>query len=70
MKKKSKQIGIILVLVIIGYICISLFNSNKYIVQYRTDNGIETEIIESYNQLEDFRKELNSTNTQYWIEVY
>lgn len=70
MKKKSKQIGIILLIVFFLYIFISLFNSNKYIVQYQIDNEIHTEIIEDYNQLEDFKKELDSSGTQYWIEVY
>lgn len=70
MKKKSKQIGIILLIVFFLYVFISLFNSNKYIVQYQIGNEIHTEIIEDYNQLEDFKKELDSSNTKYWIEVY
>ena len=45
MKKKSKQIGIIILLVIVGYLFLSLFTDKEYIVQYLDDGEMKTEIV-------------------------
>lgn len=69
MKKKSKQIGIIILLVIVGYLCLSLFTDKEYIVQYLDDGEMKTEIVKE-NNLNDLKITLDSSGTQYWIEVY
>ncbi len=69
MKKKSKQIGIIILLVIVGYLCLSLSTDKEYIVQYLDDGEMKTEIIKE-NDLDDLKITLDSSGTQYWIEVY
>ena len=69
MKKKSKQIGIIILLVIVGYLFLSLFTDKEYIVQYLDDGEMKTEIVKE-NDLDDLKITLDSSDTQYWIEVY
>jgi hypothetical protein len=69
MKKKSKQIGIIILLVIVGYLFLSLFTDKEYIVQYLDDGEMKTEIVKE-NDLDDLKITLDSSGTQYWIEVY
>lgn len=69
MKKKSKQIGIIILLVIVGYLFLSLFTDKEYIVQYLDDGEMKTKIVKE-NSLNDLKITLDSSGTQYWIEVY
>lgn len=69
MKKKSKQIGIIILLVIVGYLFLGLLTDKEYIVQYLDDGEMKTEIVKE-NDLDDLKITLDSSGTQYWIEVY
>ena len=69
MKKKSRQIGMIILLVIVGYFFLSLFTDKEYIVQYLDNGEMKTEIVKE-NDLDDLKITLDSSGTQYWIEVY
>ena len=69
MKKKSKQIGMIILLVIVGYLFLGLFTDKEYIVQYLDNGEMKTEIVKE-SDLDDLKITLDSSGTQYWIEVY
>lgn len=70
MKKKLIQISYIFILVLIGIILIHFITPKKYIVQYVFEGDLQTEIIEGNNQLDSLKKNLDSTDTEYWIDVY
>ena len=49
MKKKSKQIGMIILLVIVGYLFLSLFTDKEYIVQKKNKFSIKPNISFSFS---------------------
>ena len=69
MKKKIKLVPIAILLIIAAGLYLNPASDREYIVQYLDDGEMKTEIVKE-NDLDDLKITLDSSGTQYWIEVY
>ncbi len=69
MKKKIKLVTIAILLIIAAGLYLNPAGDREYIVQYLDDGEMITEIV-TENDLNDLKITLDSSGTQYWIEVY